>query len=58
MSGTCSLRRMGDMETQDTNDITYEAPQVEVVGTIADVTGGRSLSGSHDSLFCFGASAG
>jgi hypothetical protein len=49
---------MGDMETQDTNDITYEAPQVEVVGTIADVTGGRSLSGSHDSLFCFGASAG
>lgn len=48
----------GAMERMHGQQRTYEAPRLEVVGSIADVTGGHTLGRSGDNFYCFGPSAG
>jgi hypothetical protein len=46
------------MERMQGQQRTYETPRLEVVGSIADVTGGNTLGRNGDNFFCFGPSAG
>lgn len=46
------------MEPMHGQQRTYEAPRLEVVGSIADVTGGNTFGRQGDGHYCFGPSAG